>query len=138
MKKNLDIQLTSKPISTIPFKRKPLGFSNRTHHYLLHSSLPSGKWWWCFENKETRNKQDTRWYTQQVLYTNQWLEYNSMLVYTVVLSAVNLLLLLIPDHLVGKEAFLLGEIMMSFCGGRRQIIRLETTNSTLLNGLLFV
>ena len=87
---------------------------------------------------KTRNKQDTRWYTQQVLYTNQWLEYNSMLVYTVVLSAVNLLLLLIPDHLVGKEAFLLGEIMMSFCGGRRQIIRLETTNSTLLNGLLFV
>ena len=61
---------------------------------------------------KTRNKQDTRWYTQQVLYTNQWLEYNSMLVYTVVLSAVNLLLL-IPDHLVGKEAFLLGEIMMS-------------------------
>ena len=51
---------------------------------------------------------------------------------------MNLLLLLIPDHLVGKEAFLLGEIMMSFCGGRRQIIRLETTNSTLLNGLLFV
>ena len=27
--------------------------------------------------------------------------------------SVNLLLLLIPDHLVGKEAFLLGEIMMS-------------------------
>ena len=36
-----------------------------------------------------------------ILYTNQWLEYNSMLVYTVVLSAVNLLLL-IPDHLVAR------------------------------------
>ena len=37
---------------------------------------------------KTRNKQDTRWYTQQVLYTNQWLEYNSMLVNTILSAAV--------------------------------------------------
>ena len=45
MEKNLVIQ----PISTMTSKRKSPGFSNRTPHYLLHSSLPSGKWWWCFE-----------------------------------------------------------------------------------------
>ena len=85
MEKNLVIQ----PISTMTSKRKSPGFSNRTPHYLLHSSLPSGKWWWCFENKDSQQTGHQMVYTASyILYTNQWLEYNSMLVYTVVLSAL--------------------------------------------------
>ena len=64
MEKNLVIQ----PISTMTSKRKSPGFSNRTPHYLLHSSLPSGKWWWCFENKDSQQTGHQMVYTASTIY----------------------------------------------------------------------